>query len=169
MRPHEPHDLGEHEPPPRRRDYSLFFFHHEGGRSYLRFTLLGVIASALLFVVPLAGLLILYFINLQDPGPQTNVNVTVLPSPTAFTNTPVFTLPPSRPLPTPRPPPPVPPTPTLEPLNSNAPELVIPTPGRTPTRRHGRSPRRPSHEVAMTPPESSSQPVRAPEYLTPSG
>jgi hypothetical protein len=131
MRPHEPYDERDHEPPPRRRDYSLFFFRHEGGRSYLRFTLLGVVASALLFVIPLAALLILYFIDLQDPGPRTNVNVTVLPSPTASTNTPFFTLPPSRPLPTLRPPPRMPPP--LEPLNSNAPELVIPTPGRTPT------------------------------------
>jgi hypothetical protein len=128
MRPHEPHDRGDYEPPPRRRDYSLFFFRHEGGRSYLRFTLLGVIVSALLFVIPLAALLILYFIDLQDPGPRTNVNVTVLLSP-APTNTPYFQLPPSRPLPTPR----MPPPPTLEPLNSNAPELIIPTPVRTPT------------------------------------
>jgi hypothetical protein len=132
MRPHEPDDLRDRQQQPRQRDYALFFFQHDGGRSYLRFTLLGVIASALLFVVPLAALLILYFFDPQGPGPRTNVNVSVLPSPPP-PNTPYFQLPPSRPLPTPRPPPRMPPPPTLEPLNSNAPELVvIPTPGPTP-------------------------------------
>jgi hypothetical protein len=59
MRPHEPDDLREHQPTTRRRAYSLFFFQHDGGRSYLRFTLLGVIVFALLIVVPVVA------VNLQ--------------------------------------------------------------------------------------------------------
>lgn len=79
MRPDEPHDESD-QPPPRPRDYSLFFFQHDSGRSYLRLTLLGVIVFALLIVIPLAALLILFFINSRTPKPEVNTNITVQPA-----------------------------------------------------------------------------------------
>jgi hypothetical protein len=90
MRPHEPHDEGDQGRPPRRRDYSLFYFQHEGGRSHLRFTLLGVVVFALLIIIPIMALLILFFINSQTPATEVNTNVTVRPAAPYSPNTPLI-------------------------------------------------------------------------------
>ena len=90
MRPHEPNDARDHEPPTRRRSYSLFYFQQEGQRSHLRFTLLGTTVLVLIIVVPVIALLIMFFINSRSPGLEVNTNITVQPAPPYSPNTPVI-------------------------------------------------------------------------------
>src|SRR5437660_5316406 len=98
MRPNEPHSEDDHRPPTRRRNYSLFYFQQEGQRSYLRFTLLGVIVFVLLIVIPVMALLILFFINSRTHMPQTNFNITGAPPASYSPNTPLIRqAPPSAP------------------------------------------------------------------------
>ena|SRR5437588_12428455 len=128
MRPHEPNDVSDHEPPARRRGYSLFYFQQEGRRSHLRFTLLGVIVFALFIVIPVMAMLILFFINSRTPMPETNVNITGA-SPVPYSpNTPLIRqAPPSAPPPNIRQPKYSTPTPTTTPTPSNnANEQIIP-------------------------------------------
>jgi hypothetical protein len=90
MRPHEPNEVSDHEPPTRRRGYSLFYFKQEGQRSYLRFTLFGATVVVLIIVVPVIALFVMFFINSRTPGPEVNTNVTVQPSAPFSPNTPVI-------------------------------------------------------------------------------
>jgi hypothetical protein len=90
MRPHEPNDVSDHEPPASRRGHSLFYFQQEGQRSYLRFTPLGATLLVLLIIIPIIALLIMFYINSRTQEPQVNTNITV-PSATPFSpNTPVI-------------------------------------------------------------------------------
>ena len=90
MRPHEPNDVNDHEPPARHRGYSLFYFQQEGQRSHLRFTPLGAAVLVLIIVVPVIALLVMFFINSRTPGPEVNTNVTVQPAAPYSPNTPVI-------------------------------------------------------------------------------
>ena len=90
MRPHEPNDVSDHEPPTRRRGYSFFYFQQDGQHSHLRFTLLGAAAVVLIIVVPVIALLVMFFINSRTPRPEVNTNVTVPPSASYSPNTPVI-------------------------------------------------------------------------------
>jgi hypothetical protein len=90
MRPHEPNDVSDYEPPTRRRGYSLFYFKQEGQRSHLRFTLLGATVVVLIIVVPVITLLVMFFINSRAPGPEVNTNVTVQPAAPYSPNAPVI-------------------------------------------------------------------------------
>lgn len=137
MRPHEPNDESDHGPSTRRRGYSIFFFQQEGRRSYLRFTLLGVIVFALFIVIPVMAMLILFFINSRSSMPETNINVTGAPPASSSTNPPLIR---QAPPPSPArnikqptssmPTPPIPPTPL-----SNSNERLAPrhTPQPTPS------------------------------------
>jgi hypothetical protein len=90
MRPHEPNDVSNHEPPTRRRGYSLFYFQQEGQRSHLRFTLLGATVVVLIIIGPVIALLVMFFINSQTPASEVNTNVTVQPAVPYSPNTPVI-------------------------------------------------------------------------------
>jgi hypothetical protein len=137
MRPHEPNDVSDHKPPTRRRDYSLFFFQQEGRRSHLRFTLLGVIAFALIIIIPVIALLIMFFINSRTPKTEVNTNVTVQPAAPYSPNTPLIQqAPPPSPARNIRQPtfnmptPPIPPTPVN---NTNGQLVPRQTPQPTPS------------------------------------
>jgi hypothetical protein len=94
MRPHEPNNVDDHEPPTRRRDYSLFYFQQNGQRAHLRFTPLGAAVLVLIIVIPVIALLILFFINSRTPRPQVNTNITVQPAAPHSPNTPLIRQPP---------------------------------------------------------------------------
>ena len=116
MRPHEPNNVDDHEPPTRRRDYSLFYFQQNGQRSHLRFTPLGATVFVLSIVIPIIALLIFFFINSRTPPPDTNINISVIPAAPYLSNTPLIRQPPPPPPVKPikqpsMPTPPIPPTP----------------------------------------------------------
>lgn len=90
MRPREPNDVSDYEPPTRRRGYSLFYFQQEGQRSHLRFTLLGTAVIVLIIVIPVIALLVMFFINSRPPRPEVNTNVTVQPAAPYAPNAPVI-------------------------------------------------------------------------------
>lgn len=132
MRPLTPHHESDHRPLPRRRNYSLFYFQQQGGRSYLRFTLLGVIAVALLILIPITALLIFFFISSQTSVRETNVNITPTTTTPYSANAPLLRIPPP-PSPTKRIKQPAfnMPTPaTVSTPVGNANEIIVPT--RTP-------------------------------------
>jgi hypothetical protein len=95
MRPPEPHHESDHRPPPRRRDYAFFYFQQQGGRSYLRFTLLGVIAIVLLILIPITALLIFFFVNSHNSVMETNVNITPTTTTPYSANAPLLRMPPT--------------------------------------------------------------------------
>jgi Na+-transporting methylmalonyl-CoA/oxaloacetate decarboxylase gamma subunit len=139
MRPHEPNDVSDHEPPTRRRGNPLFYFQQEGQRSYLRFTLLGVTVVVLIIVIPVIALLLMFFINSRSPKPEVNTNVTVQPAAPYSPNTPVIQQAPPSPAKAIKQPTasmPTPPTPPTRVNNSNG-QLVPrqspqPTPSESP-------------------------------------
>jgi hypothetical protein len=135
MRPHEPNDVSDHEPPARRRGYSLFYFQQEGQRSHLRFTLLGTAVIVLIIVVPVVALLVMFFINSRTPGPEVNTNVIVQPAAPHSPNTPVIRqAPPPSPAKVVKPPAanmPAPPTHPTPVNNSN--KLLVPRQSSQPT------------------------------------
>jgi hypothetical protein len=90
MRPHEPNDVSDHEPPTRRSGNSLFYFQQEGQISHLRFTPLGATVVVLIIVFPVIALLVMFFINSRIPGPEVNTNVTVQPAASYSPNAPVI-------------------------------------------------------------------------------
>lgn len=139
MRPHEPHDVSDHEPSTRRKSYSLFYFQQEGRRSYLRFTLLGVVVFALLIIIPIMALLIMFFINSRTPGTEVNTNVTVQPAAPYSPNTPLIRQAP-------------PPSPAR---NIKQPTFNMPTPPISPTPLHNSNERlAPRHTPQPMPSES---------------
>ena len=80
MQSSEDQPVNHNKRPVRRRDYSLFYFQHdvESGRSYLRFTPLGVTVILLLTIVPLILVLVLYFVNSQASQEiKVNTNIPV--------------------------------------------------------------------------------------------
>jgi hypothetical protein len=95
MPSHEPYNPNDQRPATRRRDYSLFYLQQQGGRSYLRFTLLGVIALLLLILIPITALLIFYFTNSQTAVRETNVNITPTTTTPYSINTPILQMPPT--------------------------------------------------------------------------
>lgn len=95
MRPPEPQHENDHRPPTRRREYSLFYFQQQGGRSYLRFTMLGLILLLLLILIPITALLIFYFTNSQTSVRETNVNITPTTTTPYSANTPILRIPPA--------------------------------------------------------------------------
>lgn len=117
MRPHEPNNSSDHMPPTRRRDYSLFYFQQDGRRSYLRFTLFGVVVLMLLILIPITALLIFFFINSRTPVRETNVNITPMTTTPYSTNAPKLRMPPT-------------PSPTKR---VKQPTLNMPTPATLPT------------------------------------
>lgn len=95
MRPPEPHHESDQRPPTRRRDYAFFYFQQQGGRSYLRFTLLGVIAIVLLILIPITALLIFFFANSRTSVWETNVNITPTTTTPYSANAPMLRIPPT--------------------------------------------------------------------------
>jgi hypothetical protein len=95
MRPPEPHHESDHRQPTRRRDYALFYFQQQGGRSYLRFTLFGVVVLLLLILIPITALLIFYFANSHNSVRETNVNITPTTTTPYSANAPMLRIPPT--------------------------------------------------------------------------
>lgn len=132
MRPddHDTHDdMRPHTP----RRFALFFFESGGGgRTYLRFTRLGVIVILLLTIIPLIALLVLFMMNSSRPMPDVNTNISILPASPSPATSPVI-----RPAPPVSPPrsskrpgvvTPASPTPQVKGNNLNGQVVTKPTP-----------------------------------------
>jgi hypothetical protein len=135
MRLPEHHNASDNKPPVRSRDYSFFYFQHEGesGRSYLRFTRLGVTLILLIIVVPLILILIFFLISSSRiENMNTNVHIPVQTSTPYSDNRPlIIQQPTSLPQPKIRQQPMNVPNPLTEPSGIH--DNEYPTPNRSPS------------------------------------